>query len=87
MDILPLAELAASGGLIMYSVMASLICHRLWVRVTELQDKLFEAQQTASRELRDMQAASHAMQAATNTALIAATTAMTAAVEEIRRLR
>ena len=49
------------------------IIWRLWGRLTEVQDKLSDVQETASKELREMQAASHTALAANTTALVANT--------------
>ncbi|KGJ09018.1 hypothetical protein [Paracoccus sphaerophysae] len=56
---------------------------RLWSRLVEVQDKLSDVQQTASKELREMQSASHTALAA-NTSAIAA---LTAAVQTMGRDR
>lgn len=54
------------------------IIWRLWGRLVEVQDKLSDVQETSSKELREMQAASHTALAANTTALAANTAAVQA---------
>lgn len=65
------------GGLAAVVIVAeALVVLMLWRRLTEVQDKLYDTQQTYGRELREMQQAANTTISANATALQAATTAM-----------
>lgn len=85
MDAGTLIELAKSGGMTLFAVVATIVGWALWNRVTQLQDRLFDTLATTSKELREMQATTNAALTASTTAMQAATTAMQAATAEMAR--